>query len=441
MNVSTLNELLAEGKIDSPDMWPRISEYHSKSVLFEFEFGLKVLPIIPGMIIVRGPRQFGKSTWLDLSLRKTIEEFGPGTAFYLNGDEIASSEELSRLTSELIPSFKKGVRVKRLFIDEITAIPGWEKVLKRLWDQGELREILVVTTGSKAFDLRRGAERLPGRKGKLEKTNYVFLPISYEQFHKRCSDLFKEKTWMAYLITGGSPVLCHDLYQHQKLTESSVQITRDWVLGEIIASGRSRVFIHNLFQALFRFGGTPVGFAKLARESGLANNTLATEYIEQLSDLFAVLPSWQWDDSRQILVSHKPCKFNFINLGVAIAFHKSSIRSLSEFENQPTETKGMWLEWLVAQEIWRRTTLSRSEEEAEQVGFWKSKEHEIDFVTPEKTFIEVKWGRAGPLDFTWFPKVFPKSQLLVVCKTPFETNHIRGVTPEEFLLPRVNDIP
>jgi hypothetical protein len=29
---------------------------------------------------VRGPRQFGKSTWLEHQLRATLERFGPGTA-------------------------------------------------------------------------------------------------------------------------------------------------------------------------------------------------------------------------------------------------------------------------------------------------------------------------------------------------------------------------
>jgi hypothetical protein len=55
-------------------------------------------------------------------------------------------------------------------------------------------------------------------------------------------------------------------------------------------------------------------------------------------------------------------------------------------------------------------------------------------VTSDQTLIEVKWGKAGPLDFSWFPKTFPKSKLLVICQTPFETKQVRGITPHEFLL-------
>ena len=60
---------------------------------------------------------------------------------------------------ELVPLFHSGSRVRRLFIDEITAIGDWETALKVLSDAGELRRILVVTTGSWAADLRHGSER------------------------------------------------------------------------------------------------------------------------------------------------------------------------------------------------------------------------------------------------------------------------------------------
>jgi hypothetical protein len=62
MDVKAINHLLAEGTIDHEDMWPRIVEMESKACQFRFEFGLNELPAEPGLIIVRGPRQYGKST-------------------------------------------------------------------------------------------------------------------------------------------------------------------------------------------------------------------------------------------------------------------------------------------------------------------------------------------------------------------------------------------
>jgi predicted AAA+ superfamily ATPase len=129
----------------------------------------------------------------------------------------------------------------------------------------------------------------------------------------------------------------------------------------------------------------------------------------------------------------KPCKFHFINLAVAIAFHPSSLRYVHEFENLSPDTQGIFLEWLVAQEVWRRSVLG-GQSNPEAIAFWASKEHEIDFVTPDKDFIEVKRGKASPLDFSWFSKVFPRDHLTVICSSPFTSKQVTGITIESFLL-------
>jgi predicted AAA+ superfamily ATPase len=81
--------------------------------------------------------------------------------------------------------FPAAATVRRLFIDEITAISGWQKAVKRLADGGTLRNVLLVTTGSKASDIQRGAELLPGRKGKLARTIYLFVQLPYKVFHAK----------------------------------------------------------------------------------------------------------------------------------------------------------------------------------------------------------------------------------------------------------------
>lgn len=433
MDVKTLNELLARGEVDREDMWPRIVEMEAKALQFRFEFGLNELPKEPGLITIRGPRQYGKSTWLDMNLRRSVRDHGKGSAFYLNGDELTSAEDLVREMTAVHSAFSPQSKVKRLFIDEITAIPEWEKSVKRLVDQGLFRDVLIVSTGSKATDLRRGSERLPGRKGKLARSEYIFLPISYREFQDSASRRLKENTWKAYLLTGGSPLALNDIYQFDHLPDYFLQLTRDWVTGEIVQSGRSRVSLTQLLHVLFRFGGQAVGYAKLARESGLANNTVAAGYIEQLSDLLCVMPAWAWEPNNKTLQMRKPCKFHFINLAAVVAFHPSAPRTVHEFDALPPDTQGQFLEWLVAQEIWRRSVLAgRSNPEA--LGYWASKEHGIDFVTPSQEFIEVKRGRAGPLDFAWFEKVFPKSRLTIVCDSPFQSRKVTGLMVEEFLL-------
>src|SRR5437867_2989511 len=146
MDVNGRNALFAAGEIDRTDLWPKITEFEEQPCSFRFSFGLDRLPKEPGIILIRGPRQYGKSTWLERQLRETVVESGAGSAYFLNGDDVTDSGELEERIAGLVSLFNPKARSKRLFIDEISAVPEWEKSLKRLADRGELRNVLVVTT-------------------------------------------------------------------------------------------------------------------------------------------------------------------------------------------------------------------------------------------------------------------------------------------------------
>ncbi len=432
MDVNPLNQALALGEIDRPRLWPRLDVLAQRPFAFDLDFGLPKLPETPGIIVIRGARQYGKSTWLDSELKRAVMSFGGGSAFYLNGDDCADAKDLFNGLRDLDNSFHSAATVRRIFVDEITAVKGWEKAVKRLWDAGGLRKVLLVTTGSNASDLRRGSERLPGRKGQLLRTDFVFLPLSYASFAAHARTRYKDKTWIAYLLSGGSPALALDLVQFGSIAPASIQVVRDWIMGDVVGTGRSRIFLTHLMRSLFRFGGTSVGYNKLARESGFANNTVAAGYVEQLSDLLAVLPAWAYEADKKIFNLKKPARFHFVNLAVAIAFSPLPIRSVADFEAMDTQTQAIWLEWFVAFHLWRQANLQNADN-PEQLGFWQSHEHEIDFVDAQGNFVEVKRGRAGPLDFGWFPRAFPGANLTVVSSSRFATNSVTGLTFEDFL--------
>jgi predicted AAA+ superfamily ATPase len=344
--------------------------------------------------------------------------------------------DLNRLESAieaLLTGFRRDAPVKRIFIDEITAIPHWEIALKRLADQGLLRDVLIVTTGSNAADIRRGAERLPGRKGKLQRTNYLFTPISYPAFHQACYRALGEDTFIAYLLSGGSPIACTELAVHRVLPEYVIELVRDWVEGEISRSGRNRQTLNNLVQILFRFGGAPVAKAKIAREANMANNTVAAGYVDVLSDLSVLASSFPWDQHSGLPILRKANKLHFSNLLVALTYHPKRLRRIEDFNLLDDAEQGMWLEWLISQEIMRRRAI-HSELLFEPQLFWQNQQHELDFVLENKTFLEVKRGGCSPLEFAWFSKQFPHSQLILVNKNKFETNVITAMTAEEFLL-------
>lgn len=433
MDHQSINAVLASGHINQPHLFPHLDWLKKAPYVFQMDFGLKTLPHEPGILLIRGARQYGKSTWLEQQIYQTIKQFGPGTAYYLNGDYIPDVDVLTHAIETLVTIYPKEAPVRRLFIDEITAVDNWELALKRLADQGKLTRVLVVTTGSKATDLRRGAERLPGRKGKLSRTTYLFTPVSYREFKKHCGKILKEKTLTAYLLSGGSPIACAELAHAGVIPEYVIELVRDWVNGEITRSGRSQTAVMNIFNVLFRFGGTPVGQAKLAREAGLANNTIAANYIEILKDLGCVISAYPWDNNRQQLIFRKECKYHFINLLAAVSYYPAQIRSLADFFSLPSNEQGIWYEWLVAQEISRRMAIS-NQAMLIPLAFYQDKHHEIDFVLSKEHFLEVKRGQSSALEFSWFVKKFPHKKLTVINTKSFSTDYIDGMSLEEFML-------
>ena len=433
MDIQTINVILSRGEIDKPQVFPHLERLKKTPYQFEIDFGLRRLPIEPGILLIRGARQYGKSTWLEQQVYETIQQFGCGTAYYLNGDYIPDVGALTLAIDDLLNVFSLDAPVRRIFIDEITAIPHWEIALKRLADQGKLEKVLVVTTGSKATDLRRGAERLPGRKGKLSRTTYLFTPVSYSEFKRQCGELLGQKTLLTYLLSGGSPIACAELAATGIIPEYVVELVRDWVEGEITGSGRSRSAVLNIMNVLYRFGGSPVGQAKLAREAGLANNTIAANYIEILRDLGCVIPAYPWDQDRNSLILRKECKYHFNNLLVAVSYNPNRIRTLCDFEALSNQEQGIWYEWLVAQELSRRMALSGKEILA-PLAFWQNKKHEIDFVVSSDHLLEVKRGRCSALEFTWFIQQFPNKKLTVVNAGTFATKDILGIDLETFML-------
>ncbi|MBK9576677.1 MAG: ATP-binding protein [Fibrobacteres bacterium] len=435
MNVDDVNRCLSEGRIDVLGVFPRLDALGGRKLVFRTEFGLDELPDQPGLLLVRGARQYGKSTWLEGQLRKTIETHGAGSGFFLDGDHCRDADDLSRRISDVASMFRKDASVRRLFIDEITAVDNWESAIKRPLDRGELAKVLVVTTGSRASDLRRGSERLPGRKGRLDRTHWLFTPISYGEFLRATGKRHSQQTLIGYLLTGGSPVACTEMAQTGRLPHWTLETVRDWILGECARADRPRRSLVSVMEQIHRGGGSPIGQTKLAKEAGLANNTVAAGYVELLADLQVLGISGAWDADRSLEIARKPAKFPFVNLLAAVAWSEASPYSVEEFLAMPPQRQGVWMEWLIAQELYRRAAI-RGKDEPERLPYWQGGDHEIDFAGRDE-WIEVKRGKTSPVEFAWFARSFPKRHLTVVGDSTWETDHVRAIRFEHFLLEKI----
>jgi hypothetical protein len=76
MNVVDRNLLYVKGITEAEGLFPHL-ESAPANAFFSWDFGLPALPESPGIIVIRGPRQYGKSTWLEYQMRETSSGSGP----------------------------------------------------------------------------------------------------------------------------------------------------------------------------------------------------------------------------------------------------------------------------------------------------------------------------------------------------------------------------
>src|SRR5439155_3114609 len=67
-------------------------------------------------------------------------------------------------------------------LDEVSGLRDWQRAIKYLRDNTDAAEDCFVLTGSSALDIRRGGERLPGRRGPDADLDKLLLPLSFPEF-------------------------------------------------------------------------------------------------------------------------------------------------------------------------------------------------------------------------------------------------------------------
>jgi len=233
---------------------------------------------------VYGPRQTGKTTGLKLLIRELLRHNPPESIVYLDLDIVLSPAEMRRAFEYVVGrSMRRGVKTLYLFLDEVTSVRGWWRVLKYYVDAGSLRQAVITATGSSTVGLVKTPERFPGRRGGGQ--DVVVLPLDFPTYVKiqspeltdpaAVAELFEE-----YLKTGGFP---KSVNRHTDAAEALL----DGVISETYRHRRSPQLLKDLASALIERVPSPVSNHALAQEVGISHNTVR-DYIEFLSDIYLV---------------------------------------------------------------------------------------------------------------------------------------------------------
>ena len=129
---------------------------------------------------------------------KSDKRQNPKSVFYYSCDELSDYRELGEIMDNYLAAREEwGIKSSVMFLDEITFLEGWERVIKWVLDQGLLKGKFVYITGSSTAFLK--SETFPGR-------DIRFIPLMPLNFLQYCR-LF------------GSPSLKRRLKNFQDITD------------------------------------------------------------------------------------------------------------------------------------------------------------------------------------------------------------------------------
>lgn len=278
----------------------------------------------PAIHSLRGPRQVGKSTDLKLIVKRALTAGSyPGRrVIYLAMDLLEG-----RPAGEMAEAITRAKQLARgggpslILLDEVTVVPSWRAAVKYLWDRGELRQDVVICTGSSAVDLRAGAERLPGRRG--AGLDHGVWPLSFAGFAHALTPVVPPSPSLdiAALLTEEGREACLDMQLHLPALDDALErflrfgglpaavaeavdgapapsrrtrdVAYDSLLKELSLRGAGAAIAHTLLERVIRSLGSKLSWTSLAQDLG-TGHSLAREYVEHLARGYFVLPLYFW---------------------------------------------------------------------------------------------------------------------------------------------------
>ncbi len=276
---------------------------------------------------LRGPRQVGKTTLLKMIIRYLLKSesyrIQPRDILYLNVQavDVSTHNDLQNLIQEFIEDRRTLETDNRLylFLDEVTGITDWGKAIQSLHGRGLTENVFILATGSHALDIKRGGERMPGRRGKIDHPDWVLLPLSFQDYVKALAeqstlqipdkipeiDLFDiKKTYESarelqmysppvdnlfqrYLQTGGYPYAISAEIGKDMIPEGVYRQFQHAIREEMRKAGRRETYFRELVAwAVDKHLGKEFSWSTASSDTHIGSKNTARNYLEDGEGVF-----------------------------------------------------------------------------------------------------------------------------------------------------------
>jgi predicted AAA+ superfamily ATPase len=250
----------------------------------------------------------------------------PRRICYFAADALSTFTDLINLFQAarlLFPDL--GDAPRYFLLDEVTAIPDWQRGVKWVRDNTEVAGDCVVATGSSARDIAAGTTYLAGRRGPAVGLDRLLLPLSFpefvrcagfdvplpvrlplEQFYtaegrQACQDALSHTgvlvdAFESFLLVGGFPQAVADFRLTAQVSDGFARDLWDVVHSDLRALGMSRPE-HGL-RLLERVASSLTGTLVLRAlgEELDVTHTTAGDWLNALADAYLVLLLFQESD-------------------------------------------------------------------------------------------------------------------------------------------------
>lgn len=265
----------------------------------------------PGIYLLTGGRQVGKTTFLKQYIlqRLELDRVDPSNILFLPGELINTHHQLIRL-SEI---FAVNTERQYLFIDEVNYIPDWDKGIKYLADSGFLENMVVILTGSDSLILRTAMQRFAGRRGKADKVDYVFYPLSFKEFillknptfhalylELQEASLTTPNTFYAnshnelmsllnlYLIHGGYLPAIANMWQENIIQPGTLRTYIEWIIGDMLKFKKTEKQVFEILKGILSTYSTQISWHSLLKHLSIEHHQTVSDYCHLLEDIHVI---------------------------------------------------------------------------------------------------------------------------------------------------------
>ena len=340
-----------------------------------------------------GPRQIGKTTYLKLLIQRLLEKYPATNLLYLSCENI--NKNVLRETLLLyLQEIALGDEQKFIFLDEVSFVEDWELVELELYNKGLLDKVIIINSGSSSLNLKKSAERLPGRKGKgrilyffpLSFREFVFLVEPQAEKIDKTPLLFQstlQQHLQDYILASGFPQIIN-AYFNGKIEDAAYDIYKDWIEGEIAKVGRSSQTAYQIFTRLLASRTSLVNWESMAQHCSIKNHKTVAEYVDLFDSLFMIKVLYQIEGDLKVRYA-KNKKIYFLDHFLFSVIEKSTLQINNYFEYYKSKVNDSdYLSKLIENAVFSnllKLILEKGYGLNNTLFFWRSKtQQEIDFL-------------------------------------------------------------